>query len=77
MVRDGGLEVEVYLYGFPEVSECPGSTGGNQRSWTSDFSSEAERIIFGGEGVESLRGLGGMGGGAGVCRRREVGPGVA
>jgi hypothetical protein len=75
VVRDGGLEEEVYLY-FPETGECPGSTGGNQRSWTSDFSSEAERIIFGGDGVDSLRGLGGIGGGAGVCSRSEVGPGV-
>lgn len=72
-VLDGGLVI--YLCDFPEAGPY-WSTGGSQRSWTSAFSSEVERIIFGGEGVDSLRGLGGIGGGAGVWVRRRLGAGV-
>jgi hypothetical protein len=54
------------------------SNGGIQRSWTSAFSSEAERVIFGGEGVDNLRGFGGIGGGgASVPFRMRLGAGVA
>jgi hypothetical protein len=56
-----------------------GSWGGIHRwcTFSSSFSSETDRIILGGDGCESLRGLGGMGGGgAGVGGGACAGPGV-
>jgi len=76
-MREAGRGV-IYRGGdFSEVSWYD-SKGGSQRSWTSAFSSEAERIIFGGEGVDNLRGFGGIGGGgAGIAPRIRLGVGVA
>lgn len=52
-----------------------GVTFGCHRSWTSCFSSDIERYIFGASGTEpdKRRGLGGIGGGAGVWARRLLG----
>lgn len=63
--RELVYRAEEYLSRLPGYASRSSCVGGIQRWCISCFSSERERTIFGGEGWDKRRGLGGLGG-AGV-----------